>query len=76
MYQELCIKLAVAEMELKRRFVEFLYDEDGEVNIIAMIVILAIAIALAVVFRTQIKQLFDRIWGAISQSTGNALQGY
>lgn len=76
MYKELCIKLAVAEAELQRRVNEFFYDEDGEVNIIAMIVILAIAIALAVVFREQLKGLFDRIWGAVTSNANSALDTY
>ena len=76
MYKELCVKLALAEAELQRRFNEFMYDENGEVNIVAMIVILAIAIALAVVFRKQIKELFDNIWKAITDNTTGALETF
>ena len=43
----------------------FFKDEKGEVNIIAIIVILAIALALAVIFRNQIVKLFDQIWDGI-----------
>lgn len=76
MFKELSLKLAVAETELQRRFEEFFYDEDGEVNIIAMIVLLAIAIALAIVFRSSIKKLFDTIWTNISTDTNSALGNY
>lgn len=76
MFKELGLKLAVFETELQRRFEEFLYDEDGEVNIIAMIVILAIAIALAIVFRSSLKSLFDQIWGNINDDVSGALGNY
>jgi len=76
MFKKLSLKLVVAETELQRRFEEFFYDEDGEVNIIAMIVLLAIAIALAIVFRSSIKKLFDTIWTNISTDTNSALSNY
>lgn len=76
MWNEISMALMNLEFKAKQRIIEFVYDEDGEVNIIAMIVLLAIAIALAVVFRTQIKALFDRIWLAISGSADDALQSY
>ena len=49
----------------KNKVASFFKDEKGEVNIIAIIVILAIALALAVIFRNQIVKLFDQIWGGI-----------
>ena len=49
----------------KNRVASFFKDEKGEVNIIAIIVILAIALALAVIFRNQIVDLFDQIWDGI-----------
>ena len=49
----------------KNRVVRFFKDEKGEVNIIAIIVILAIALALAIIFRNQIVKLFDSIWDGI-----------
>jgi len=50
---------------LKNKVTRFFKDEKGEVNIIAIIVILAIALALAVIFRNQIVKLFDQIWDGI-----------
>lgn len=47
---------------LRSKVIKLFRDEKGEVNIIAMIVIIAIALALAVVFRKNIKDLFDKIW--------------
>lgn len=49
----------------KNKVASFFKDEKGEVNVIAIIVILAIALALAVIFRNQIVKLFDQIWDGI-----------
>lgn len=50
---------------LKNKVATFFKDEKGEVNIIATVVILAIALALAIIFRNQIVKLFDSIWDGI-----------
>lgn len=42
-----------------------LKDERGEANIIAIILILAIVIALAIIFKSQITTLFNTIWSSI-----------
>ncbi len=65
MLKKLCIKAQVKAVVLKEKVVNYLKDEKGEVNIIAIIVILAIALALAVIFRNQIVKLFDSIWDGI-----------
>lgn len=54
---------------------KFFRDEKGEVNIIAIIVILAIALALAIVFRNQIVKLFDSIWDGIWQDNNQDYNG-
>ena len=55
----------------KNKVANFFKDEKGEVNIIAIIVILAIALALAVIFRNQIVKLFDQIWDGIWGDANN-----
>lgn len=59
-------------MVCKQKVQDFMHNEKGEVNIIAIIVILAIALALAVIFRKQIIKLFDQIWDAIWGSAGES----
>lgn len=71
----ICMALTTFAMLCKAKAQRFLKDEKGEVNIIAIIVILAIALALAVVFRNQIVKLFDQIWGGIWDSA-NGGQDY
>ena len=67
--------LTTYAMVCKAKVQRFLKDEKGEVNIISIIVILAIALALAVIFRNQIVKLFDQIWGNIWNSA-NGGQNY
>ena len=50
-----------------------LKDERGDTNIIAIIIILAIVIALAIIFRTKIIELFNMIWGGLSENVNNAV---
>ena len=59
----------------KNRVVRFFKDEKGEVNIIAIIVILAIALALAIIFRNQIVKLFDSIWDGIWSNNNQDYNG-
>ncbi len=76
MFNEIGVKIAVALTLLQIRIKEFFNDEDGEVNIISMIIILAIAIALAIILRKQLKALFDSIWSSINTDTSSALENY
>ena len=73
MYNECMMKVQLAAMKAKCKIDEFLYDENGEVNIIAMIIILAIAIGLAIAFRKNISKLFSDIW---TQINGNANKAF
>ena len=51
-----------------RRFInKFLYDEEGDVNIITMVILIAIAVALAALFRKNIKELVERLFLSINQ---------
>lgn len=46
---------------------KFLYDEEGDVNIITMVILIAIAVALAALFRKNIKELVERLFRSINQ---------
>lgn len=59
----------------KNKVVKFFKDEKGEVNIIAIIIILAIALALAIIFRNQIVKLFDTIWDGIWKNNNQDYNG-
>lgn len=48
-------------------FNRFLYDEEGDVNVVSIVVLIGVAVLLAVVFKDKaaelIKSLFDTIGG-------------
>lgn len=52
----------------KQKFREFLLEESGEVNIVAMVILIAIAVMLAIFFRDQIGNLINMLFGNIKDS--------
>lgn len=48
--------------------------ENGEANIIAVILVLAIVIALVVIFRKNIETIVNKIWGSIQGNIGDAVK--
>ena len=47
----------------------FVMDEEGDTNVISIIVVLVIVLGLAIVFKDRIKELVDTLWTSV---TGNA----
>lgn len=58
--------LYFSKIWLSAKLGRFIKDERGEVNIVATIILLGIAVLLAVAFRNQIGGLVDKIFSAIS----------
>lgn len=58
-------KLCLKVLKAKHSALKMLKNERGEANIIAIILVLAIVIALAVIFRKQLSDLFNKIWGSL-----------
>ena len=52
-----------------------LSNEKGEVNIIAIVVLIGIAILLAVVFKGKIVTLLDTLFNALGTQGENAING-
>ena len=48
-------------------------NESGEANIIAIILVLAIVIALAIIFRNQLTALFNKIWNSLFSDVDNVI---
>ena len=55
----------------KQKLTKALTSESGEANIIAIILVLAIVIALAIVFKNQLTTLFNKIWGGLFADVDN-----
>lgn len=53
---------------------KFIYDEDGAVSIVTIVVLIGIAILLAVVFRGKIESLLNTLFGTIEESGKKAIK--
>lgn len=51
----------------------FIRKEDGEVNIVAIIVLIGIAILLALIFKDRIAQLINSMFDTIDSNAQNAV---
>lgn len=71
MFQQLDSLLFMA----KYRLHAFLTDEDGDVNIVSMVVLIGIAVLLAIVFRDAISNLIKSLLNTISNNATNAVNG-
>ena len=49
---------------------KFFTDEEGDTNLISIIVVLVIVMALALLFRNNITKIVKAMWGKIETSTG------
>ena len=50
-------------------------DEKGEVNIVAIVVLIGIAVLLALVFKDQITSLLEALFGTITDMATDAVGG-
>ena len=62
---KLASKLYIKGLMAKEKLNKLMKNESGEANIIAIILVLAIVIALAIIFKNQLTALFNRIWGSL-----------
>ncbi len=54
---------------------KFMRDEEGDVNIVSMVVLIGIAVLLAVFFRNQIQTLLTTLFSTITQNATEAVGG-
>ena len=68
-------KLYLKALTAKLILAEKLKEESGEVNIVAIVVLIGIAVLLAIVFRGAIENLLKSLFGTINNSATNAIKG-
>lgn len=71
MLQELDFWLFMAKCRLHA----FLTDEEGDVNVVSLVVLIGIAVLLAIVFRDQITKLIESLLETITQNATKAVNG-
>lgn len=62
-------------LRTKLRLREFFTKEDGEVNIVTIVVLIGIAVALALIFRKQIETLLVTLFATITEQATKAVGG-
>lgn len=45
---------------------DFIMDEEGDTNVISIIVVLAIVLGLAIVFKEKLQTLVETLWTSVS----------
>lgn len=70
---KLANKLYFKALAAKNKALKLLKNERGETNLIAIILILAVVIALVVIFKDYIGDIFEKIWKSIGGDVDSAL---
>lgn len=62
-----------AQWKAKNLVKDFFYNEEGDVNIVSMVVLIGIAVLLAVIFKNNIKDLLETLFETISGNATDAV---
>ena len=62
-------------LKTKQMVTNFFYDEQGDVNIVSMVVLMGIAVLLAVIFKGKIKTLIENLSDTVETNATNAVNG-
>ena len=64
----------VTLIRAKNAFDSFMKEEKGAVDLVVIVVLIAIALVLAALFRKQIGELLDRLFDTMNQKAQDAVQ--
>lgn len=69
------LNMAATRMYFKaqNKLVEFMHKEDGDVNIVSIVVLIGIAVALAIIFRRAIANLINNLFNTIGRNAESAI---
>lgn len=65
--------LTMVALEAKAKGARFLFNEEGEVNIVTTVVLIGIAIALAAFFGDEVKGLLDKMFDTLQTKSTAAV---
>lgn len=66
-------KLDMMYLKTKQMVTNFFYDEQGDVNIVSMVVLIGVAVLAAVLFKSKIKSLIDTLFNKIGGNADGAV---
>lgn len=67
--------IAILGLMVKNKIASLFTDEKGEVNIVAIVVLIGIAVLLALIFKDNIETLLDSLFGTIEENAVSAVGG-
>lgn len=59
-----------AKAAVKKGVRDFFTDENGDTNMISIVVVLVIVLGLAIAFKTQAGDFVTKLWGTINRKAG------
>ncbi len=71
--QNLMLNIYFKGLAAKEKLCKMMVKENGEANIIAIILVIAIVVALAIIFKDKITSLFNSIWAKIVNKTNTVI---
>lgn len=69
------MNLLINDLKIRGKvlFNRFLRDEEGDVNVVSIVVLIGVAVLLALVFKDQAKTLIDNLFTKIGNHAGDAV---
>ena len=69
------MNLLINDLKIRGKvlFNRFLRDEEGDVNIVSIVVLIGVAVLLAMAFKTQAGTLIDTLFDAIGKNADKAV---
>lgn len=74
MFRSLNKKATRAYIATRNRVRDFFHKEDGDVNIVSIVVLIGIAVLLAIIFRKAIGNLLNNLFNTINTNAQNAIK--
>ena len=68
------LAIETLSMYAKMKFNEFCVKEDGDVNVVSIVVLIGIALILAIMFRGQIEKILGELFKTISSNADKAIK--
>lgn len=69
------MNLLINDLKIRGKvlFNRFLRDEEGDVNVVSIVVLIGVAVLLAMAFKTEAGKLIDTLFKAIGTNAGKAV---
>lgn len=74
MFKKIDMMITRAVLSTKSKFNEFVTKENGDVNIVSIVVLIGIAVLLAIIFRKAISNLLNDMFNTIRNNTNKAIK--